>query len=237
MTSVMSNRGPALAQATPVRPAGLVRDGRPRAWYLAAALIPLALGLCGCRLIAMPWVLFGPEHKRDIPAEYKELEKRKVAIFVWADQDTSWQFRNVALEVSAHVEASLKAHVRGITVVPPRDTVDYQNRNAEWAAMQPAALGARFGADRTLMIELTQYTAREPEAPQLARAYVSANVKVYDAKASSEPAAYRTEVSVKHPPNAPAAWGVSENTIRREAMELFAEELVNRFYDRTVTER
>ena len=36
-------------------------------------------------------------------------------------------------------------------------------------------LGARFGADRALMIELTQYTTREPESPHLYRGRIAAN--------------------------------------------------------------
>ena len=212
--------------------------GTKQGWFMRAmglAVSCLALAVCGCRLAALPWLMWGEEPKQDKPAEYPHLGGKTVAILVWADMNTRFEYPHVQLEVSSFVEQAMQA-VPGVRVVPPRQVVDLQNRDPDWDRTPPAKLAARVGADRAVLIELTQYTTREPDSPHLFRGYISANVKVYDA---SQPDAGETRtmtVSVVYPPDGPGAWG-SDDAFRRATMELFAEEVAGKFYDRKVKAR
>lgn len=197
---------------------------------LTAALAALA----GCKLIAAPFLMWGEEPTRLAQAEYPYLSGKRVAIAVWADGNTRFEFPHVQLEVAAHVETQLRKSVPNITLIPARDVVDLQNKDARWDELPPAQLAARLDADRLILIELSEYATREPESPQLYRGRVAAAVKVYQAGETNTAPAYSTDVRASHPPDGPASWGVSEDSIRRAAMEAFANELAGKFHDRKV---
>lgn len=198
-------------------------------------LMPLLLlpGVVGCRVLATPWLLWGDENTEDKPAEYPHLSGKKVAILVWADANTRFKYPFVELELSSFVEQALLAHIKGVQVIPPRSVVDMQNRDPDWDRTPPAVLGAKLGADRALLIELTQYTTREPESPHLFRGYISANLKIYDASTQSPGETKSMNVSVVFPKDGPGAWG-RDMDFRAATMELFAEEVAGKFYDRKV---
>lgn len=205
-----------------------------RCWLtllLGVSLTPL----WGCAQLLVAGTIFsGLEPTRDVPAEYAGLAGTRVCILVWADTDTRFSYPYLLLEVASHIERALVAHVRNISVVPVRDVVDYQNRDLDWDRKSPAQIGRRFAAERVLLVELSEYTTREPDSPHLHRGYISAAVKVYDVSRGEAPPVYRKEIRVVHPSQGPGAWGYDDNRMRREVMEVFAEELAGRFFDRKV---
>lgn len=204
----------------------------PRALF---ALFPLLLPAAGChQLVMAPWVLWGEEPTRTVKAEYPYLQDKKVTVAVWAEMDTTFEFPFVQTEVGSFVEDALRTSVKGVTVTPTRQVVEYQNRNGDWDRAAPEAIGKHFGAQRLIVVELTQYSTREPDNTHLMRARVAANVKVYDTSYPNSEPVYKTEVRAEYPPDGPGAWGVSEATLRGEAMRVFAQELAGRFYDRKV---
>lgn len=198
------------------------------------AVAALAAALLGCQAVAAPWIIFGEEPTRFVPAEYPHLSGKTSAIFVWADHDTLFQYPHVQFELASFVEAALRAAVKDAKLVAARKSVDFQRQNPDWDRMHPARLAARLGADRALMIELTQYTTREPESPHVYRGHVAANVKVYDSMYPDAVPAYRSEIAIAYPPDGPGAWGVSDDEVRRESMKVFADELAGKFHDRRV---
>ncbi len=216
------------------------RYGLTHSLRLATFVSLLAAGIAlssGCKLLGAPFLLWGPEPTKLVPAEYPYLENKRVAIVVWADSDTLFEFPHVRFELGAFVEEALSGKVKGVVLVPSRRVADLQSANPDWDREPPGRLGKELGADRVIMVELTQYTLREPESPQLLRAYVAANVKVYDTANPDAGPTYNTTVRIVHPPEGPGAWGSGENTIRREAMQAFADEAAGRFYDRKVKVR
>src|SRR5262245_14863357 len=122
--------------------------------------------------MAYPWLVWGKEPTKPVPAEYANLAGKKVCFLVWADADTMFEFQHVQYELSEFVAAAMKGNVKGITFVPNRSVVDYQRNDGDWDRKPPAKIGARFDADRVLMIELTQYTTREPDSPHLYHAHI-----------------------------------------------------------------
>jgi hypothetical protein len=194
------------------------------------ALLLLAVANGGCKVIA----LWGREPTREIPAEFPYLEGKKVCMLVWADSETLFEYPDVQLEVSEHVAGAMKSHIRGISFIPNRSVIEFQRRETDWDRQDPAVVGARFGADRVLMIELTQYTTREPDSPHLYRGRIGANVKVYNANYRKSAPVFRTPVEIAYPPDSVGQWGTDDQAIRKAAMESFAEELAGKFYDRRV---
>jgi hypothetical protein len=203
-----------------------------------AGLLALAALTAGCQALAAPFLMWGPEPTRTILAEYPYLKGERIAVAVWADHETIFEFPNVQLELSSFVARAIEQHVKDVKLVHPREVVDFQNRNRDWDRLPAARIAERLGADRLILIELGQYTTRDPGSEHLLRGHIAAAVRVYTASAGEGVSpAYRTEVSIAHPPDGPGAWGQSETIIRRETMEVFAEELAKKFYDHKVKVR
>lgn len=198
------------------------------------AALPLLTAMVGCRALAAPWLMWGQPPTKAVPAEFPYLEGKKLCLLVWADWETLCEYQFVPLEISEHVATALKPHVRAVSFVPNREVVEYQRRDVDWDRKDPAALGGRFGADRLLMIELTQYATRERGSPHLYRGRIAANVKVYNTQYRNSDPVFKTSVEIVYPPDAIAPWGTDERSLRRATMEAFATELAGKFYDRRV---
>jgi hypothetical protein len=201
---------------------------------IVATICLLLAVTSGCRWLAAPWLMWGPEPTKEVPAEFPYLQGKKVCVAVWADSGTLVEYPWVQLELSEHVVAAMKPNVSGISFIPCRNVVELQSRDVDWDRKDPAVLGARFGAERVLMIELTQYTTREPQSPHLYRGHIAANVKVYNTQYRKSEPVFRTPVEVAYPPDSTGQWGTSEQAIRKLTMEAFAAELAGKFYDRRV---
>ena len=207
----------------------------PTRVMLKGGLLALLLTVTGgCRLLTAPLLMWGREPTKEIPAAYPYLRDKKVCVAVWADSETRFEYPWVQLELSENVAAALKSNVPGISLVPNREVVDLQGRDVDWDRKDPALLGERFGADRLLLIELTQYTTREPESPYLYRGHIAANVKVYDTQYPNSAPAFKDNVEVAYPPDSVGQWGSDDQSIRGATMEAFALELAGKFYDRRV---
>jgi hypothetical protein len=188
----------------------------------------------GCKLLAAPALLWGKEPTKEIPAEYPYLPDKKVCVVVWADYETLIEYPWVRLELSEHIAKAMESNVAGVSFVPNRKVTELQERDGDWDHQDPAILGSRFGADRVLMIELTQYTTREPDSPHLYRGRIAANIKVYDTQYPNSMPSYRTDIEIVYPPDSVGQWGTDDQSIRRATMEAFALEVAGKFYDRQV---
>jgi hypothetical protein len=197
---------------------------------LAALLAATLLASTGCRT----WALFQDAPTKRVAAEYPYLTDKRVCILVRADDETEFTYQHVRWEVADHVKVALEANIEGVSVVDPRRVVDFQNKQYDWEYLDQAEIGERFGADRLIEIDLTQYTTREPDSPHLYRGHITASVRVYNTDyAESEPV-YRAEVQTVYPPDGPAPWGTSDREVRAGMMQAFADELAGKFYDRKV---
>ena len=80
---------------------------------VASAVAALSLGAAaGCQAIAYPFIVFGEEPTVKVPAEYGKLAGKKVAIVVWADNETLMDYPFVRFEVASWVAQTLKAHAQ-----------------------------------------------------------------------------------------------------------------------------
>lgn len=197
-------------------------------------LVALLTPASGCKLLAAPFLMWGKEPTKDVPAEYPYLQDKKVCVLVWADSETLFEYPWVQLEVSEHVTGAMQPNVSGIEFVPNRQVLELQRREPDWDRSDPAVLGARLGAERALMIELTQYTTREPESPHLYRGRIAANVKVYDTEYRNSAPVYKTSAETVFPLDSAGQWGTDDAAIRKATMQAFGLDLAGKFYDRQV---
>jgi hypothetical protein len=195
--------------------------------------LPLVIFSTGCRSLVLIW----PDQYRTVAADYPYLTGKRVGILVRAPDEVLFEYANVQWEVADHVRVALEGNVRGVSVVEPRKIVDFQRQDPSWETMDPALLGKRFGADRLLEIELTEYATREPESPHLYRGHVSAAVRVFNTEYPNSQPAYRTNIQTVYPPDGPGQWGTDDRAIRGAAMQAFAQDLAGKFYDRQVKVR
>lgn len=198
------------------------------------ALVALLTFTSGCQWLAAPWLMWGPEPTKDVPAEYPYLADKRVAIVVWADNYTLLEYPFVRLEVSEHVREALKAGVRGIKLVSNQEVIARQDRDSNWDREHPSRLGERFKADRVIMVELSTYSTREADSPHLLRGRISANVKVYDTAYPDSAPAYKTVIETMYPEGQNAEWTVRESDLRKATMERFADALSAKFHDRKI---
>lgn len=204
---------------------------------LAAGVTAMAAAVGGCQWLALPFLLWAPEPTRKIAAEYPYLAGKKVAIAVWAEPDTLYEFPHVQYELAEHVAREIQRHVHTVTFIPNRRVRDVQAGDPDWDRMHPAVLGARFGAERTLLIEVTQYTTRDPDSPHLYLGRISANVRVYNTAYPKALSAKDWVVETVYPPDGPGRWGSSDSSIRAGVMQAFAEQTARKFYDHQIKVR
>lgn len=214
------------------------RKHRHLRWLSLAGLAALLAGIAGCQALAAPWLMWGKEPTKHVPAEYPYLADKNVLILVWAEQDTLFDYPYVQYELSEYVRHALETHVKDVKCVPSKPVAQMQRQEPDWDQVHAATFAKRFKADRVLLIELLEYGTREPGSPHLFRGRISANVKVYDPSyGTSVGPVYEPTggaVTVEYPEDGPGAWGTDDLTIRRQTMELFALELAGKFYDREV---
>lgn len=211
---------------------GITRLPPHNAWVRVSWLVALTGMVTGCNLFRGAVLLMGPEQTRKVPAEYPHLAGKKACVIVWAEPYTLFDHPNVQLELAEHVRVALEGTVAGLSCVPSRQIVDYQYSHPDWDRESPGRLGNRFGVERVVLLELTEYTTREPESQHLKRAHIAANVKVYDTAYPDAEPVYKTAIETVYPPDGPAPYGVNEPSLRRTGMEAFAAQLAGKFYER-----
>ncbi len=200
-------------------------------------LLLASLGLLaatGCQAMALPWLMWGDPPTKLVPAEYPYLRDKSICVVVWADMDTMFSYPHVQLELSEHVARAMQTHQASLKLTPSRGVVDYQRREPDWDKQRPGRIGERFGAERVVMIELTEYSTRDADSPHLYRGRIGANVSVYQCEQPDADASFRTAVEAVYPKDSVGEWGSTDDSIRRAAMEVFADDVAAKFFDRRV---
>ena len=156
-----------------------------RRWMLGAAVVLLPLST-GCNLISLPYVLFGPEPTEKVQAEFSHLKGKRVVVLVWAEQATLYEYPHVQVEVAGYVHYHLKEQIKPLDIVPPSQVKRYMQSHPDWATEHPGRIGRHFKADIAMMIELMEFTTREPGSPNLFRGRARAGITVYDLTGDQE---------------------------------------------------
>ncbi|NOS99741.1 MAG: hypothetical protein HOP29_03850 [Phycisphaerales bacterium] len=197
-------------------------------------LIGTATAACGCNLTA-PFIFLG-EHKKSVPAEFDKLQAKRVAVLVWAQPETLFDYPHVRLELSAYASERIRSGVKDCDVVDPYKIEDYLARNPG-ATVDPRKVGAQFEVDMVVYVELLQFQIRDPSSPDLVQGKVGGSVTVYDLRADPDETSrfVLSPIQVTVPEGQPMLM-TSQNAqaIRQQAYEQFGERVGRLFHKHSV---
>jgi len=204
--------------------------------FLTAVL--LVSSLLGCNLLT-PLIFVG-EHRKKILPEFDKLAGHRVAILVWTEPATQFDYPHTRLELATYVSDKLATEMQerklGTDVVDPRDVADFVQRNPE-TEVDPYAVGKEFHADYVVFIEVLRFQIRDPDQPQFLRGTVEAAVSVHDITA--DPDQLRryelTPVTCVYPEGPPILMSrTNAPMVRQTTYHKFAEQVARKFYEHTV---
>lgn len=204
---------------------------RLRSLPLVSALLALSAASTGCNLL-MPLAMLSDPPTEKVPAEFSKLEGSKVAVLVWAEPDVLFDYPNVRLELGSYVTEHIKAHVKNVQFVSPRQVEEYVERQGSMTQDAEAA-GRHFHADKIIHITLLEFSMRDREMAHFYRGRVRASVAVYDLKdKSGTMQRYAlSDVVVAYPEKRPEGFdSTAAQTVRQKTYEAFADAVGRKFY-------
>lgn len=184
----------------------------------------------GCNFL-VPFMFIG-EHKRSVPPEFDKLAGKRVAVLVWAEPVTLFDYPHVRLELASYVADKIAAGVTDCDVVDSQLVEEFLERNLD-AVVDPTKVAGEFNADYVIYIELIDFQIRDPSAPDLVRAHVNASVSVTDPRADPDETSRFSlkPVQIRCPEHQPLVMS-SRNAllVRQQAYEKFSEVVARKFY-------
>ena len=188
-----------------------------------------AVMLSGCSWL-VPLVFLHPGTKT-VPAEFAQLQGKTVAVMIWAEPETLYDYPYVRLELASYVSDKIRAHVEDVRLVDDRKVEDFVQKNPQ-AALEPHSVGEEFGADLVVYIELLEFQMRDPDAPALIQGRIHAAVSAYDLTADvDEPPQYELAgVETVHPDQPVLFTLTAADILRSETYDKFADQVARKFY-------
>jgi len=203
---------------------------------LIAAALTAATLTSGCRVFRwIAYVTFPWQPKTTVQAEFDGLAGHSVAVVVYADENTQYQYPLVQLNLSALIGAELRGNVNGVTVLEPRKIVSYQKQNVHWDEMDRTELGKALGAEYVLSVALIEFATVEEGYLDLLRGRITGQGRLYQTNLPEQQACVwrGKDIRVSFPRTPTARAGNNEEAIRLKVMRMFARQLGRKFYKHT----
>ena len=204
-------------------------------WLGPVVVVPL---LVSCNLLT-PLVFVG-EHRKKVSPEFDKLANKRVAILVWTEAATLFDYPFARFELATYVGDKLFAEMarrnQDTMVIDPRDVEDFLQKSPG-AQIDPRAVGRQFNTDYVVYLEILRFQIQDPQQPQLLQGRVHASVAVYDMHADPFTAErYElAEVICVYPEGTPLLMSATNSPLVREATyQKFAELVARKFYEHTV---
>lgn len=208
-----------------------------RKFNFAFAII-LCASTCACNL-ARPLALF-VEAKKKVAPEFDKIGGSRVAVLVWTDPSTYFDYPHIRFELATYVGDKLGAEMAQrndpVEIVDPRDIEDFVQRTPG-AAIDPGKVGRQFKADYVVYLEITEFQVRDAQQPQFLRGKIHSSVSVHDTH-SSAATLRRFElapIECCYPEEQPLLMTATNSPLVREAIyRKFAEYVARKFHEHTV---
>lgn len=197
-------------------------------------LIVALFAQAGCNMLAYPAMLAAEAQTEKVPAEFSRLADKKVAIVVWSDAGTLYQFPHIRLELASQLAYQMAGQLKTVSIVAPQEIADYQSRNPNWDAMPAWQIGRQFEADYVIFVEILEYSTREPRTPGLFHGMAKASVVVHDV---ADPTARwtLTPVSADFPLRRTTSMNSDDQMVHRQLIEMLAGQITTKFYEHEVS--
>ena len=196
--------------------------------------VPLATA---CNLLT-PLVFFADTRKK--VAGVRQTAWQRVAILVWTESATLFDYKYARMELATYVGDKLQVELTqrnsATQLIDPRDVEDFLQRHPA-TLVDPHAVGRNFNADYVVFLEIAAFQMRDPRLPQLMQGRITAAISVHDVRADS--AGTRrfdlTPVHTVHPEDQPIPMSAGNVQLFRETVyRKFAEETARKFYEHTL---
>jgi len=200
---------------------------------LMVAAMTAATLTSGCGFFKwISYVTFPWQPGKTVRAEFEGLPGHSVAVVVYADENTQYQYPLVQLNLSALIGAELRGNVNGVTVTEPQKVVSYQKQNVHWDEMDRTALGKALGAEYLLSVALIEFATVEEGYLDLLRGRITGQARLYRTNLPEQQACVwrGKDIRVSFPKTPTARAGSNEGTIRLKVMRMFARRLGQKFY-------
>jgi len=205
-------------------------------WKWVGLISLAAVG--GCNLLT-PLIFMG-EHKKLVSPEFDKLAGHRVAVHVWTDPATLFDYPFARFELATYVAEKLGSQSGqrnlDVEVVDSRDVEDFVQRNLS-AQVDPVVVGKHVNADYVIFLEILDFQIRDPMQSQFLRGRIHASVSVHDLRAGAD-AVHRyelTPVDCIYPESSPVLFSATNSPMVREGVyRMFADRVARKFYEHTL---
>lgn len=188
---------------------------------LTVAMVSLSMSGCTGALLTAMYLIRG----NDLPAEFKGLKDKKVAVVCRPLVGLSYREAGVAQDIAAQVNQNLRANLRNVTLIEQRKIAEWTDENT-WD--EYPEIGKALGADLVIGIDLEEFNLYKGQTVYEGRANVL--LRVYDCK-TSEVVFEKHMPPVVYPPNSPKPVSEQpEGAFTREYVGVVAEHIARYFY-------
>jgi len=209
---------------------------RIRKWVCICGLLA-AMGMsagCSTEMARYTAYIFAGGRGKKVKAKFKGLAGKTVAVVVYTDRRTQYEFPDLNLTLSSAIASRLDKNVSKIKVVPPARVVRYQDENIYWEEMDKTDFGKALGADYVLYVPVEEFGTRLPDSSYLYQGRATCEPAVYDVtKLPQNSRVYKGEkIRILYPEHEPAgALNENDRQIRVTTEAMFADKLSKLFYD------
>lgn len=203
----------------------------------AIFLVACLVSLTGCNIIAWPLYVLAPAPKKTVKAEFDKLPGKTVAVLVWADMDTLYEYPYVREELSTAINQELESNIRDVRVIDPLRVVRFQDSDVRWHSRPMDEVGRSLEADYVLYISLAEFSTYAPGSISLPKGRITAHVSIWDtgpqADAGSGCVWQADSMTVEQEADSQVLLQ-NDTLLRTVTQRRFAEALARRFYDHKV---
>lgn len=195
------------------------------------------MAISGCAVFDFLGYMVAPQGETKVTAEYGGLAKGEhLLVLVYADEATLFEYPFARYEVAEFVAEELREKL-SVEILDNQQVARFQEQTLDWEAMPLSQIGARFGADVVLYLELLEFTTREHGSQNLYRGRIRAAGTMVRLNSADVPMrVWQNEVLAIYPEAAPvSSLSTTDQNIRGMALRRFAKSLGQRFYDHTKT--
>lgn len=199
-------------------------------------LVLLVIAMPGCeagRFLA--YAIAGDGEKTvHVKAQYTGLENQSFAVLVAADDYTSFTYPGASLAIARGLTANIATGVQGSRPMDPTQVIAFQKENPYWLTVPYDQIIQRLGVDRLVIVDLVEFSLREPGNSHVWQGQLVANVGVAEANANDgNRLVFSTTVKSRFPDN-DSRVGVlnsSDKSIQLGLVANFSQQAANLFID------
>lgn len=200
-----------------------------------SAMMATIVAACGCQETGSLLYTLKADDTKKVKAESSELEKKRICIWVWIDDDVLFEHPNLRPDIANHVKSALSQQVE-CTFVDPATVEQYQRSDYESDQLGVVPIGRHFEADRVLHVEVSEFRTRPTATPSLFQGTIRTQCTLYDCtgeeKDTSEKRRLWTKkIDVVYPETRSLGQNETDDVqIRSNTLLVFADLLAKCFY-------